>query len=208
MNPPDNFEDLVTEHYGALFRFAMSLTRSEADAKDLTQETFHTWATKGNQLRDASKAKTWLFTTLHRRFLKMRRRETRFFHESIDEVSEEVPYVAPDTGSKIGAAQLLHALAKVDDVYQAAVALYYLDDISYNEIATILGVPIGTVKSRISRGIMQLRELLLSKTSGMLTSQKGATVFDHAVEQAAPCFISSRSIMGVMCGAGALKVPA
>ena len=64
-----NFEDLVACHYGPLYQFAFSLTRDEADACDLTQQTFCIWAAKGHQLRDVSKVKTWLFTTLHREFL-------------------------------------------------------------------------------------------------------------------------------------------
>jgi Sigma-70 region 2 len=66
MNAIDPFEAIVCEHCEALFRFAMSLTREESEARDLTQQTFYTWATKGHQLRDISKVKTWLFTTLHR----------------------------------------------------------------------------------------------------------------------------------------------
>ncbi len=64
------FDDLVDAHYQALFRFGMSLTRSADAAGDLVQETFCIWAAKGHQLRDRSKAKTWLFTTLHRVFLR------------------------------------------------------------------------------------------------------------------------------------------
>jgi RNA polymerase sigma-70 factor (ECF subfamily) len=56
--------------------------------------------------------------------------------------------------------QALAALAKVDELFQPAVALFYLEDCSYKEISEILKVPIGTVKSRVSRGIMQLREIL------------------------------------------------
>src|SRR6478736_902677 len=63
------FQALVDAYYAPLYRFAMSLTRSESDAADLVQDAFVLWATKGHQLQDASKAKTWLFTTLHREFL-------------------------------------------------------------------------------------------------------------------------------------------
>src|SRR5262245_34364593 len=55
MNSADLFEAIVNEHYAPLFRFAMSLTRSESDACDLTQQTFYVWAKKGHQLRDISK---------------------------------------------------------------------------------------------------------------------------------------------------------
>ena len=59
---------------------------------------------------------------------------------------------------------MLSALARVDDVYQAAVALFYLENRSYKDIATILQVPVGTIKSRIARGIAQLRKFVLSQT--------------------------------------------
>ncbi|HXB59356.1 MAG TPA: RNA polymerase sigma factor, partial [Candidatus Acidoferrales bacterium] len=75
-----DFENLVSSHYGTLYQFALSLTRDEAEACDLTQETFCIWAAKGHQLRDVTKVKTWLFTTLHREFLGSRRRQTRFPH--------------------------------------------------------------------------------------------------------------------------------
>jgi RNA polymerase sigma factor (sigma-70 family) len=166
MNSTEKFEALVNEHYYPLFRFAMSLTHAESDARDLTQQTFYTWAAKGHQLRDGSKAKTWLYTTLHRVFLQARRRQVRFPHHDLDEVAQQLPVQLPEFTNRADCAEVLPALAKVDDVFRAAVALYYLEDCSYKEIAAILGVPVGTVKSRIARGLAQLREILLSDKSG------------------------------------------
>ena len=80
-----DFQTLVDQFYGPLYRFAMSLTRVEADAADPVQETFLTWATKGHQLHDLSKVKSWLFSTLHRSFLQSQRRLARFPH------LEEIP---------------------------------------------------------------------------------------------------------------------
>jgi RNA polymerase sigma-70 factor (ECF subfamily) len=157
----DDFAQIVANHYEALYRFALSLTRAEADAQDLTQETFYVWASKGRQLRDRSKVKAWLFTTLHRAFLGTRRRLTRFPHQALEEVGpEDLPAFSPDFINAADCPEVLSALAKVDNVYQAAVALFYLEDCSYQEIAEVLEVPMGTVKSRISRGILQLRQLL------------------------------------------------
>jgi RNA polymerase sigma-70 factor, ECF subfamily len=161
MNSADQFEAIVGEHYEPLYRFAMSLTRSESDACDLTQQTFYVWATKGHQLRDIAKVKTWLYTTLHRAFLVARRRQTRFPHHDLEEVAEELPDVSPVLFDQVDSSQVLAALAKVDAVYQAAVALFYLEDYSYRDIATILEVPLGTVKSRIARGVAQLKQILL-----------------------------------------------
>ena len=160
MSFTDQFEALVREHYEALYRFALSLTRAEADARDLTQQTFYTWATKGHQVRDFRKIKSWLFTTLHRAFLVMRRRESRFPHCELEE--DELATVAQEMPREPDTAQVLSALGKVDELFQAAVALFYLEDCSYCEIAAILEVPVGTVKSRIARGVAQLRRILLS----------------------------------------------
>lgn len=156
-----SFENVVSRYYEPLYRFAYSLTRTEADACDLTQQTFYIWATKGDQLRDESKAKTWLFTTMHRSFLQSRRRETRFPHQPLDETEEDAPFTDPVMVSEVDCEQVLQALSRVDEHYQAAIALFYLEDSSYKDIAEILDVPIGTVKSRLARGLGQLKKFLL-----------------------------------------------
>lgn len=162
MNPNDKFDGIVSEHYEPLYRFAMNLTRSESDACDLTQQTFYVWASKGHQLRDASKVKTWLFTTLHRAFLQARRKQQRVTHHQLEDVADELP-TAPSVGfDPVDSSQVLSVLATVDQVFQAPVALFYLEDCAYKEIAEILGVPLGTVKSRIARGIAQLRRIMSS----------------------------------------------
>src|SRR5215471_8080773 len=118
---PD-FESVVAAYYEPLYQFAFSLTRTEADARDLTQQTFYVWAIKGHQLRDESKVKTWLFTTLRRAFLAGRRKETRYTFHDWEEVSDESTTVSPVQADQADSAQVLLALAKVDQAYQAAVA--------------------------------------------------------------------------------------
>ena len=75
-------------------------------------------------------------------------------------MSAELPTIGPSEVSLLDAAKVLEALTQVDEVFQAPVALFYLQDCSYNEISEILGVPLGTVKSRLARGIAQLQKLL------------------------------------------------
>jgi RNA polymerase sigma-70 factor, ECF subfamily len=155
-----DFEGLVARYYEPLYQFAFSLTRAEADACDLTQQTFYVWATKGHQLRDPEKVKTWLFTTLHRMFLETCRRRTRFPHQELESADLELPVIQPGAISRLDTAQVVAALGRVDETFQAPVALFYLQDHSYKEIAEILELPLGTVKSRISRGIGQLQRML------------------------------------------------
>ena len=155
-----DFENLVAIHYGPLYQFAFSLTRDEADACDLTQQTFCIWAAKGHQLRDESKVKTWLFTTLHREFLGSRRRQTRFPHIELEYVAGELPTISPASINQLDSEQLFAALKQLDEIYRSTVTLFYLEDYSYNEIAGILDIPLGTVKSRLTRGLQRLYVLL------------------------------------------------
>lgn len=153
-------EHLVETYYAPLYRFGLSLSRNEADAGDLVQQTFYTWATKGHQLRDASKVKTWLFTTLYRDFLAKKRHAERFVEA--DEASDFVePLHIPSSAiAALDAAIVQKALHALDDRYRAPVTLFYMQQHSYREIAEILAVPIGTVMSRISRGKAELRKQL------------------------------------------------
>lgn len=155
-----DYEDLVERYYRPLYQFAFSLTRSEADACDLTQHTFYIWGIKGHQLRDVSKVRTWLFTTLHRAFLRKKRSESRFPHYELNEMNSELPTISPEQENLPDLVRALDALASIDNTFRKPVALFYLEDCPYKEIAVILGIPLGTVKSRIARGIKQLKALL------------------------------------------------
>jgi RNA polymerase sigma-70 factor, ECF subfamily len=161
MNQTD-FQQLVDRQYAPLYRFAVSLAKSEADAADLTQQTFFLWASKGDQLRDRSKAKSWLFTTLYREFLGRRRHEGRFPKIELDDVREEEMSTSPSANA-FDSATVLQALHAVEEPFRVPLTLFYLEQFSYQEIADMLEVPIGTVMSRLSRGKAQLRERLLSK---------------------------------------------
>jgi RNA polymerase sigma-70 factor (ECF subfamily) len=165
--PDDVFTQLVDAHYAALFRFAVSLTRSDSDACDLTQQTFYIWAKKGHTMRDAAKAKTWLFTTLYREFIRARRRGQRM--TSIEELppgDQDPPDVEIDQVAKLDNQLVLDALQEIDPVFRAALTLFYLKDLTYHEIAEILDVPIGTVMSRLNRGKAHLRSALTRRLQG------------------------------------------
>src|SRR5476649_1634919 len=116
-----DFDSLVASYYEPLYGFAFSLTRDEADACDLVQQTFCIWARKGHQLRDTTKVKTWLFTTLHREFLSARRKQTRFPHVELENAEAELPVVPPATVNRLDTTQVLAALAQLDEIYQAPV---------------------------------------------------------------------------------------
>jgi RNA polymerase sigma factor (sigma-70 family) len=161
------FTQLVDAHYTALYRFALSLARNAADAGDLVQQTFFIWATKGASLRDAAKAKSWLFTTLYREFLRGRRRSARATSiEDLPPGEQDIAAEEIDRVARLDAGTVMAALQSVDEVFRAPLTLFYLEDLSYVEIAETLEVPIGTVMSRLSRGKAQLRTALASEERG------------------------------------------
>jgi RNA polymerase sigma-70 factor (ECF subfamily) len=170
MNDPDPFEAIVEAHYEPLYRFAMTLTRADADARDLTQETFYVWACKGHQLRDPLRVRAWLFTTLRRAFLGVRRRQDRISPEPPEDLPGDLPeiQVPPVGASQFDAPQVMSALAHLDEAHRSAVVLCYLEECSYHEIATRLHIPLGTVKSRIARGLVQLRRHLIHREPATL----------------------------------------
>ncbi len=158
------FAELVDAHYQALFRFGMSLTRSADRASDLVQETFCIWAAKNEQLRDRSKAKTWLFTTLHREFLNQRRRASKYSDEPLDQDQAEA-IIAPqdDAERHLDGQRAMDLLGQLEETYRSPLALFYLQQHSYKEIAEILDIPMGTVMSRLSRGKDMLRHRMTAE---------------------------------------------
>lgn len=157
-----DFELLVDQHYAALYRFAFSLCTNESDAGDLVQETFHTLLNKVDQIADPTKVKSWLFTTLFRQFLRRRKHNNRFPHHEVSEVEHELPEIPAVLPERMDWQLVTSALAQLDQIFRAPVVLFYLEDYSYPEIAQILEVPLGTVKSRIARGIAHLQRQLNS----------------------------------------------
>jgi RNA polymerase sigma-70 factor (ECF subfamily) len=160
---PANWENVVDDFYVPLYRFGLALTRSEADAADLTQQAFYLWARKGHQLRDGSKAKTWLFTSLYREFLAQKRRDKRFVDSEMPlEPSMAETELASCTVDKLDGEIAQTALWNLEERLRAPLTLFYFQQHSYIEIAEILNIPIGTVMSRIWRGKLRLRQVMQS----------------------------------------------
>ncbi len=152
-----DFEQLVEVFYMPLYRFALSLSRDPFEAADLTQQTFLLWASKGHQLREESKVKTWLFTSLYREFLHGERKRSR---ESSSECQRPDAQSLPVAANHLDGDAVVHALLELEEIYRAPLSLFYLQEHSYKEIAETLDLPLGTVMSRISRGKARLREQL------------------------------------------------
>lgn len=156
-----SFEQIVDAHYQGLYRFALSMCRREATAQDLVQQTFLQWAKKGHTLRDAAKVKTWLFTTIYREWLGIARREKKYEEVEFEpDLHGSTQHSADGENPRVDSTTLQTALAELEPNYRAPLVLFYLKELSYRDIAETLGVPIGTVMSRLSRAKDSLRAIL------------------------------------------------
>jgi RNA polymerase sigma-70 factor (ECF subfamily) len=163
-HPDVNFEAIVSAYYHPLYRFGYSLAKNEPEASDLTQQTFCIYAEKGDSIREASKVKSWLFTTLYREFLRRRRKDRRIDSYEPEMLEAASGSEAPQVYRSMDGNLALEALDAVDAVYREPLILFYLKDLSYKQIAEVLDVPIGTIMSRLSRGKAQLRAVFKQKT--------------------------------------------
>ena len=164
-----HFENIVSDYQQPLYRFAYSLSKNTHDANDIVQQTFFIYASKGSSLRDKSKVKSWLFTTLYREFLR-RKRDRNRLQISEPEVLETIAGATEtDSHRHLDGRLAVEALQEVDAAYRAPLALFYLNDLSYKEIAETLSIPVGTVMSRLSRGKNRLREVFKQKEAAALT---------------------------------------
>lgn len=118
-------------------------------------------------MRDCSKVKAWLFTTLYRIYLGWKRRETRHPHFEITSVDNELPTVTPDAVDKLEYEAVGQSLLEMEERYRVVLALYYFENHTYAEISELLGIPIGTIMSRLSRAKDMMRKSLAAKSIGV-----------------------------------------
>jgi RNA polymerase sigma-70 factor (ECF subfamily) len=162
-NTSNDLDDFIhrssQDHYRALYQYALSLTRNEADALDLAQETMATFVQKASQVADRTKVKSWLYTTLYRHFISTVKHRDR--DDAYDEdLPHHVQVIAPPQINHIDGGIAMKCLQSLAEPQRAVLTLYYLEDLSYKEIASVLNLPIGTVMSRLSRAKDMLRERL------------------------------------------------
>jgi RNA polymerase sigma-70 factor (ECF subfamily) len=169
----DTFAQEALSYVDSLYGTALRLTRNVADAEDLVQDTYLKAFRAESQFRRGTNLKAWVFTILHNSFRNRRRDAGR----SPIDVDSEVVEQAADLGAEHNTPEALLARATLDadlqaaldalpEAFRQAVWLRDVEEFSYAEIAGIVGVPIGTVMSRISRGRRMLHEKLVATRPG------------------------------------------
>jgi RNA polymerase sigma-70 factor (ECF subfamily) len=163
----DAFAALVDEHQLYIYNLALRVVKDENEALDLAQETFvRAWTALPN-FRGQSKFRTWLYRIVtnlcYNRLPNLRRSLT----EHGDDVLENIPETdlafdnpAHKFESNETRSYLFQAIGNLDDHYRLLITLYYQNELSYDEIASTLNLPLGTVKTGLFRAKAQLRNAL------------------------------------------------
>ena len=152
-------QQLVSDHYQAVYRYAFRLSGSAADAEDLTQQAFLIAQKKLHQVREVEKVDRWLFVVLRSCFLKSRRRQRPTSAASVELDVNEIP--AQTSAVDIDQERLQAAIDELPDGFRLVVLMFYFEQLSYKEIAAALDVSMGTVMSRLSRAKGRIRQRLL-----------------------------------------------
>ena len=156
------------EYLDGLYSYAMALTRNHAQAQDLVQETYVRAIPAMGRLQPHSNMKAWLFTVLRNIWLNELRKwrngpqmvEIGIGNGIADSVAGTSRNSHDLYVSKMEAEQVRAAIQKLSEEFREIILLREYEDLSYHEIAGILGCPVGTVMSRLGRARAKLRALL------------------------------------------------
>jgi RNA polymerase sigma-70 factor (ECF subfamily) len=142
-------------------RYARALLRGRDASDDLVQDTLERALTKMDNWQSGESPRRWLFTIMHHLFVDQLRRTTRRGEDTMVGLDDREALSQPSLQHENAASrEILDALAAIAPDRRAAIVLVGVEGFSYAEAATLLGVPAGTVMSRISRGREELRRLL------------------------------------------------
>ena len=157
--------DQVTPHIPRLRRYARALISDVVSADDLVQDTLERALSKFSLWRRNSDLRAWLFTIMHNVYVNQGRAASRRAHLMVDAQEADSPVVQASQEDELALRDMNRALSQLPDEFREVVLLVGLEQMSYDEVARILGIPKGTVMSRLSRGRDKLRQLMAGNTA-------------------------------------------
>jgi RNA polymerase sigma-70 factor (ECF subfamily) len=155
----NDHDGMITQQVPRLRRYARALTGERSAADDLVQDTLERALSRFHLWRRGSDLRAWLFTIMHNIYVNQTRSRMRRQHEALENEPAEDAVRAPEP-DWLELRDLEAALARLPEEQRAVVLLVGLEQFTYEETARVLGVPIGTVMSRLSRARERLRMIL------------------------------------------------
>lgn len=158
-----NIRDALIDHVPRLRRYARALIHNRELADDLVQDTLERALGRTDQYRPGADPRAWLFAIMHNVYVNhARRASARVTHVSMDDdtIGDDALSMPDDQTRALEMRDLDEALARLPAEQREVVLLVGLEDMSYAEVAQALGIPLGTVMSRLSRGRERLRVLM------------------------------------------------
>ena len=152
---------LLEPHIPALRRYAFALTRDHAAADDLVQDCLERAVSRWYLRGTDAQLRAWLFTILHNLFVSaLRTRRRRPLHDDIDRTPDAAVSVPPPQECSLAGREMLERFGALSEDHQEVLLLIGVEGMAYPSAARVLGVPVGTVMSRLSRAREQFRRLL------------------------------------------------
>jgi RNA polymerase sigma-70 factor, ECF subfamily len=176
----DHTEAIGIEYLDSLYSYALVLSRNHAEAEDLVQETYVRAIQAMGRLRPGSNIKGWLFTILRNvwrnQLRKLRNGPQVVEIEADNQVANKIVEQSADSHdlylSKVEAEEVRAAIQDLPVDFREIILLREYEDLSYQEIASVMGCRVGTVMSRLARARAKLRDLLCTRRTGFAGSER------------------------------------
>lgn len=150
----------MPEVYPRLWRYALSLTRNQSEAEDLAQDTVIQGIRRASQFKPGTHVDRWLFSILHRLWLNRVRAGKVRRGAGLVPVEEAGLQSSDDPEATFFGSEVLSAVASLSEVQRVTVMLVYVEGYTYAEAAELVGVPVGTIMSRLAAARLKLKDLL------------------------------------------------
>jgi RNA polymerase sigma-70 factor, ECF subfamily len=165
---PDVLDALIEQYQHRLLRYLAHMTRNQATAEDLFQETWIRVLEKGHQYDGKSKFATWLMTIAHNVAIDHLRKKTPQSLDEIRDTEDAAPFEPVATGrspfdhaaASEDRTRIEAALEQVPAIFREVLVLRFQEQLKLEEIAKLVGIPLATVKTRLYRGVQALRPAL------------------------------------------------
>jgi RNA polymerase sigma-70 factor (ECF subfamily) len=168
----DEIAALIEPQIPGLRRYAHALLREREAADDLVQDTLERALAGWSQRRRDGDLRAWLFTIQRNLFLAGLRRTKRAAPRAGPDLLDQLPDASADPASGLGLRDILAGLEALPEEQRSVLLLVAVEDLSYAEAASVLGVPVGTIMSRLSRARERMRGFLETGRTGFLRRVK------------------------------------